>query len=66
MTERLIRRPDVEAMTGLARSSIYAKIAEGEFPAPVKIGARAVAWPESDIQEWVANRIEESRPVEPA
>lgn len=57
MTERLIRRPDVEAMTGLARSSIYAKISEGEFPAPVKIGARAVAWPESDIQEWIAARI---------
>ena len=65
MTERLIRRPEVEAITGLGRSSIYAMIADGNFPKSVKIGDRAVAWPESDIQEWVANRIDESRPVEP-
>ena len=57
MTERLIRRPDVEAMTGLSRSSIYAMIASGNFPKSVKIGDRAVAWPQSVIQEWITARI---------
>lgn len=50
---RLLRRPQVEEMTGLSRSSIYAKIAEGTFPRPVQIGARAVAWRSSDIQAWM-------------
>ena len=61
MTERLIRRKEVESITGLSRSSIYAMISSGEFPKPIKIGIQAVAWPESDIQEWVAKRIEASR-----
>jgi prophage regulatory protein len=38
------RRPEVERRTGQGRSSIYAAIADGLFPPPVKIGARAVGW----------------------
>ena len=51
----LHRRKVVENVTGLSRSSIYAKIAEGTFPRPVQIGARAVAWRSSDIRAWMAN-----------
>ena len=58
MSDKLIRRPEVEARTGLARTTIYARMARGEFPAPVKIGARAVAWPESVIDEWIEAQIE--------
>ncbi|MCD8523086.1 MAG: AlpA family transcriptional regulator [Saccharospirillaceae bacterium] len=56
--ERLLRRPEVEKLTGRGRSAIYAGIGAGTFPAPVKIGPRAVAWPESAITQWIADRIE--------
>ena len=53
MTERLIRRPEVLSMTGMATSTLYDAIARGSFPRPVKIGRRAVAWPESDLARWL-------------
>ncbi|MBT3141364.1 AlpA family phage regulatory protein [Ruegeria litorea] len=56
MTERHLRRPEVEAATGLSRSSIYAMMDTDEFPRPVRIGKRAVAWPETAISEWLSNR----------
>jgi prophage regulatory protein len=45
-----LRLPAVMRLTGLSRSTIYAMIARHEFPAPVKLGARAVAWRRSDIE----------------
>lgn len=54
--ERLQRRPDVEARTGLSRSTIYDWMKKGEFPQPVKLGARLVAWRESDITAWLESR----------
>lgn len=59
----IIRRKKVEARTGLSRSTIYAKVAAGEFPAPVALGARAVGWIEAEISEWLAGRIAASRKV---
>lgn len=56
MTERHLRRPAVEAATGLSRSSIYDMMDKGEFPRPVRIGKRAVAWPQSAIEAWLAER----------
>lgn len=56
MTEQHLRRPAVEAATGLSRSSIYAMMEAGDFPRPVRIGKRAVAWPQSVIEAWLANR----------
>lgn len=53
---RLLRRPEVEARTGLSRAAIYAQMSRGEFPKPVKIGLRAVAWREQDINTWLADR----------
>lgn len=58
---RLIRRPAVEGMTGLSRSSLYDKIRRGEFPAPVSLGASAVAWVESEVSAWIQTRIEAGR-----
>jgi prophage regulatory protein len=57
----LIRRRAVEARTGLKRSAIYAHLSDGNFPKPVKIGERMVAWIESEVDEWVSNRIAASR-----
>ena len=55
--EKLLRLPEVRALTALSRSSIYAYMAAGTFPAAVNIGARSIAWIESDIAEWIDARI---------
>ncbi len=56
---RLIKLKDVMSNTGLARSTIYKYIAEGVFPKPVSLGERAVAWVESEIEEWILEKIEQ-------
>jgi prophage regulatory protein len=48
--------PSVVRMTGLARSTIYRLIAEKEFPSPVRIGPRAVAWRRSELEQWSETR----------
>lgn len=55
-TPILVRRPQVEALTGLKRSSMYALMRAGQFPRPIKLSARAVAWPLQAIQQWVEAR----------
>ena len=56
---RFIRRKAVEDRTGLARSTIYQMMHEGRFPRPVRLGGRAVAWLETEINDWVDARIAE-------
>lgn len=58
---KFIRRPQVESITGLKRSSIYAKMESNEFPKPVKIGQRAAAWIYSEILDWQNERISATR-----
>ena len=55
MTNKLRRRPWVQEATGLSRSAIYAKMQDGTFPKSVRIGKRAVAWHEADIERWIKN-----------
>jgi prophage regulatory protein len=50
------RMPTVLAVTGLGRSTIYRLIADGSFPAPVRLGHRAVAWRWSDLDQWTRSR----------
>ena len=57
----ILRLPDVKRSTGLSRSTIYLRIAQGTFPKPVSLGGRAVGWLEAEIQEWLQRRIEASR-----
>jgi prophage regulatory protein len=52
----LARLPTVLKITGLGRSTIYRWIAEGSFPAPVRLGRRAVAWRWSDLDRWTQSR----------
>ena len=59
--DSLIRLDEVRARTGLSRSGIYQKVSEGQFPKPVAIGSRAVAWVESEIAAWIQARIDGSR-----
>jgi len=58
---RFLRLPEVMERTGLSRSTIYVRVAAGSFPRPVALGGRAVGWIEAEIEEWVAERIAESR-----
>ena len=55
--DRIIRLRTVLARTGLSRSTIYRKIAEGTFPAQIKISANGAGWHESEIDRWVANPL---------
>ncbi|MDE1311392.1 AlpA family transcriptional regulator [Vibrio aestuarianus subsp. cardii] len=55
---RLIRMSEVLAMTGLSRSSMYRSIEEKQFPEQVQLGGRAVAWVESEVQEWISQKVE--------
>lgn len=60
MTERILRRPEVQQLVGLSRSTLYDRIADGEFPRPIKLGGpgrRAVGWPESVVQGWIADKM---------
>ena len=52
----LIRLPAVEGLTGLKRSSIYAAMRAGTFPGSVRLSVRAVAWRESEVLAWCAER----------
>ena len=56
--ERLIRIGEVKRLTGLSTATLYRKISRREFPGPVQLGVAARAWPLSDVQNWIAERIE--------
>lgn len=57
---KLLRLADVQERVPYSRSTLYQLIAEGKFPKAISLGARAVAWLESDIDEWITKRIEGS------
>jgi|HubBroStandDraft_4_1064222.scaffolds.fasta_scaffold1046542_2 prophage regulatory protein len=47
--------------TGISRSMLYAEISKGRFPSQNPLGARAVGWIESEVEQWITQRIESSR-----
>ncbi len=53
---KMLRKSAVEDATGYKIWSIYKFVREGSFPAPYKLGKRAVAWKESEVQEWIDAR----------
>ena len=57
----ILRRKQVEARTGLSRSTIYDRIKAGTFPAPISLGEKAVGWIESEVDAWLVARIQASR-----
>ena len=54
--DRLLRRAEVETRCGIARSTVYRLMRDGQFPEPIKVGRRAVRWPEQEIQQWIDDR----------
>jgi len=61
LQNKLLRLPQVKASTGLSKSTIYARIAEGTFPKQIPLGPRLVVWVESDIQNWITEQISAAR-----
>ena len=59
--EAILRLPDVKSLTGLSRSSIYAKMRVGEFPRSISLGCRSVGWLQSEVRQWIDYRIATSR-----
>jgi len=60
---RILRRQDVRNRIGLPKSTIYALIKKGQFPAPIKLSERNSGWLESEIDSWVSERVQASRPA---
>lgn len=58
---QFLRLPEVKAVTGLGKTSIYELIRDKSFPAPVRLGPRAVAWVRSEIRQWAEERVHASR-----
>ena len=56
MTERLLKRAEVERAVGLSRSAIYRLMDQGKFPRPVIVGAKAVRWFSAEIQDFISSR----------
>lgn len=64
MAHTILRLPAVKGRTGLSRSTLYSRVADGTFPAPISLGPRAVGWVEADVEAWIARQIERSRTQE--
>lgn len=59
--QTILRRNDVERLTGLPRSTIYDRISKGTFPKPIKLSERSVGWLETEIANWQEERIAASK-----
>jgi prophage regulatory protein len=55
--DRLLRLPNVIAITGMSRSELYRRMAAGTFPMPVKLGIRMSAWPAGEVMSWIEAQI---------
>ncbi|EJE3288668.1 AlpA family transcriptional regulator [Vibrio alginolyticus] len=55
---RLITLREVIALTSLSRASIYSYISKNMFPRQISVGERSVRWIESEVQEWIRQKIE--------
>lgn len=62
MKETILRLKQVQAATGLSKSTIYLFIRQGKFKKPIQLGMRSVGWLQSDIEEFINARIKASRP----
>lgn len=59
----LIKLPTVKKRTSLSTSEIYRRLEAGTFPQQIRLGAKAVAWLEHEIDAWIDQRVNASRPV---
>lgn len=59
-TNRLVRLPEVERLCGIKKTTIYSLIGAGQFPKPIRLGTRMVAWSEAAVLAWVQARLAEA------
>jgi prophage regulatory protein len=60
--DAVLRWPEVQARIPISRSHAHALAAQGKFPKPIKLGARASGWLESEVNSWLEDRVAQSRP----
>lgn len=60
MTDRILRRPEVEYLTGLSCTTIYDRMASNEFPRSIPLGGRMVGWKLSSIENWIEGQAEKA------
>jgi prophage regulatory protein len=60
-TTRLLRLPVVKERTGLCKTQIYELMKVGGFPQKIPLGSRAVCWLESEIEDWIDEKVSASR-----
>ena len=61
MTDTFLRLPAVKKRTGFGRSHIYSLMKKGKFPRQIYLGPQSVAWLESEVSDWMEERIRLSR-----
>jgi len=64
MSNKIIRLPAVKDKTGISRSSIYLRMNKGEFPKSISLGDRAIGWLESDIEQWLEEKVAASKSIQ--
>lgn len=64
MSEQILKLPEVITTTGLARSTIYKLISENRFPKQIKLTSFSSGWLQSEINQWLEERIAASRNLE--
>ena len=57
MEQKILRLSQVKEITGLSRSTIYLRMSEGSFPKKIDLGARAIGWLSSEINQWIEEKI---------
>jgi len=67
MTEidKLFRLNEVEEIVGFKKSKLYLMVAEGSFPAPLRLGKRSIRWKASDIYKWIESISDKNRLQQP-
>ena len=54
---RLLKIAEVKERTALSEPTIWRRIRDGSFPKPVRLGPKSVAWPETEIDQWIADLL---------
>jgi prophage regulatory protein len=57
----VLRLKDIQRRLSLSRSAIYSRLADSDFPKPIKLGPRAIGWLQADIDSWIETRRQQSR-----
>ncbi len=61
LNKRILRLREVLSQTGLSRSTLYTLVKANDFPRMINLGPRSVGWLESEVDEWIAQRVQTSR-----